>query len=66
MKYDSKDDGITHINIYSKGKTLLGKMLSNWSYYPIYLVLGRFNSIEGLIFYLSSNDEKLKELKENG
>jgi ribosomal protein L25 (general stress protein Ctc) len=56
-------DGITHINIYSKGKTLLGRFLSNWYDWPINIPnWGNFRSIEGLIFYLGSNDEHLRVL----
>lgn len=41
-----EDDGVSHINVYSKGKTDLGK----------------FNSIEGYWYWLSCADEKLREL----
>ena len=33
--YKPKDDGITHINIYSQGKTQLGRFLSNFEPSPI-------------------------------
>ena len=59
------DDGITHLNIYSKGKTKLGQQLSNFAYTPITVpIYGNFNSIEGLWFYLASGtfDEKFKTL----
>lgn len=56
-------DGIMHINIYSKGKTFLGRFLSNWYNWPIEIPnWGKFQSIEGLIFYLGSGDEHLREL----
>jgi hypothetical protein len=45
--YKSKDDGITHINIYSKGKTELGRWLSNFTYHPIETEDGKFDSVEG-------------------
>jgi len=32
-----EEDGITHINIYSKGKTDLGRMLSNFAKLPFIL-----------------------------
>lgn len=32
--YSTKEDGITHINIYSRAKTELGRLLSNFSYSP--------------------------------
>lgn len=50
-----EDDGITHINVYSKGRTRLGKLLSNFAYCPIKIEgLGKFVSIEGLWHYMSS------------
>lgn len=53
QKYKPEDDGITHINIYSRGKTRLGRMLSNFSKskftHPKY---GEFNSIEGFWYYI--------------
>lgn len=60
--YDPKDDGITHINIYSKGNTLLGRFLSNFHRSEINTPLGKFQSIEGLIYYMGSFDEKLRTL----
>lgn len=45
-------DGTTHINIYSKGKTELGRRLSNFSYSPIDTVDGKFDSIEGYWYWL--------------
>lgn len=48
------NDGIDHINIYSRGKTQLGKMLSNWYPANVEISIGSFKTIEGVIFYLSS------------
>lgn len=50
------DDGITHINIYSKGKTDLGKMLSNFYNFPIHTDDGDFLSVEGYWYWLSIDD----------
>lgn len=55
-------DGINHINVYSKGKTKLGKWLSNFTNAPISLPEGQFDSIEGYWYYLLTNDERLKSL----
>lgn len=60
MQYDPREDGITHINIYSKGNTTLGRALSNWTPCTIKTSIGEFRSIEGLIFYLGSFNEKLR------
>ena len=50
--YKAEDDGITHINIYSKGKTELGRMLSNFYYSPFsYGEYGEFNSGEGFYYW---------------
>lgn len=60
-------DGITHINIYSKAETELGRFLTNFAFCPINTDEGIFNSIEGYWGYLKINPdnkerEKLKEL----
>lgn len=50
-----KDDGKTHINIYSKGRTPLGRSLSNFAFrrfsHPSY---GVFCSMEGFYYYVST------------
>ena len=46
------DDGTTHINIYSKGKTELGRLLSNFAHTPFeYGSYGSFASVEGFWYY---------------
>ncbi|CAL9980315.1 hypothetical protein VPHK469_0053 [Vibrio phage K469] len=58
MTYDPKLDGVDHINIYSQGKTELGRMLSNFYRHPFeftcgdYNHLGAFHSIEGLWYWI--------------
>lgn len=47
-----ENEGKDHINIYSKSKTDLGRMLSNWYRYPIYTEDGKFMSVEGYWFWL--------------
>lgn len=45
-------DGIDHINIYSKGKTELGRALSNFALTPFkYEPYGRFQSVEGFWYW---------------
>jgi len=57
------EDGVTHINIYSKAKTNLGKFLSNFAYTPIEIPNhGNFKSIEGYWYWLITRDNRLKEL----
>lgn len=50
--YKPEEDGIDHINIYSRGKTELGRELSAFSECAIHKEYGQFNSIEGLYHYL--------------
>lgn len=63
MKFLPEDDGVTHINIYSKGKTQIGRWLSNFTYFPINIAEhGRFNSIEGYWYWLRTKDDRLRKL----
>lgn len=60
---DPAFDGITHIDIYSQGKTWLGVELSNFAHRPITLSeYGSFASIEGLHYWLGRKDERLRHL----
>lgn len=61
MKY--LEDGVDHINIFSKGQTPLGRFLSNFTHCPFqHPEFGAFNSIEGFWFWLGSRDDKLRQL----
>lgn len=60
MNYDPKEEGITHINIYSKAQSPLGRYMSNFDRCHIEISIGQFASIEGLIYYLGSFDERLR------
>jgi hypothetical protein len=54
MKWNPAEDGISHINVYSRGKTEEGKWASNFQYAPfVHPTHGRFDSIEGLWYWLS-------------
>lgn len=55
-------DGIHHINIYSKGKTEIGRWLSNFTYCPIQTENGWFNSIEGYWYWITTLVDTLREL----
>lgn len=56
-------DGKDHINIYSKGRTKIGRLLSNFAYTPFnHLEDGKFISVEGYWYWLSTKDEKLRNL----
>lgn len=54
-------DGQTHINIYSKGKTWLGKELSNFAHRPFcHAEHGLFASVEGYWYWLTRQDDRLR------
>lgn len=58
-------DGVDHINIYSKGKTELGRLLTNFAHTPFqFLPYGRFQSMEGFWYYYLTGckHEHLKNL----
>lgn len=45
-------DGIDYINVYSRGKTSIGRWLSNFAYSPFqHPVYGKFNSVEGFWYW---------------
>lgn len=56
QKYNPIDDGITHLNAYSNGKTELGRFCSNFARCPIETEDGYFESIEGYWGWLSVSE----------
>lgn len=49
------EDGITHINAYSKGKTELGRLLSNFALTPfVHSKYGSFTSLEGFWYWAAT------------
>lgn len=65
MKLIPSEDGVTHINVYSKGKTEVGRFLSNFSYSPVETQDGHFDSIEGYWYWLGCthpNKDKLRSV----
>jgi hypothetical protein len=65
MKINPEKDGIDHINIYSKAKTELGRLLSNFAYSPISLKDdGSFNSIEAYWYWLLCDHVHRDKLRE--
>lgn len=54
------EDGITHINVYSKAKTSIGKWLSNFAYSPVNIDGQSFMSLEGYWYYLCTGDISMK------
>lgn len=58
MTLNPEEDGITHINVYSKGKTKLGQSLSNFAYSPFTLKEhGRFASVEAYWYWISTGKQ---------
>lgn len=55
-------DGVDHINIYSQGRTKLGRFLSNFTKADILTEDGKFTSVEGYWYWLSTKDDKLRYL----
>jgi predicted NAD-dependent protein-ADP-ribosyltransferase YbiA (DUF1768 family) len=51
MEYTPDTDGVDHINIYSKGKTELGRLLTNFANTPFILDGVSFKSAESYWFY---------------
>lgn len=55
LDYYPEDDGVTHINVWSKAKTPLGRSLSNFAHTPFdHPIHGRFSSVEGFWYWLST------------
>lgn len=60
---DPEKDGIDHINIYSKGKTELGKFLTNFAHTPFeHPEDGKFESVEGYWYWLSCKNDDLRHV----
>ena len=62
--FKSENDGIDHINVYSKGKTELGRLMSNFANTPFSLPEdGIFQSIEGYWYWLLTDSDDKDELR---
>lgn len=58
---DPSQDGVTHINIYSKAATPLGRYLSNFADCNIETKDGPFRTIEGYWYWLAVRDDRLRK-----
>ena len=57
-------DGKDHINVYSKGRTEVGRLLSNFAHTPFeHPTDGRFESVEGYWYWLLSKHEDRDRLR---
>lgn len=51
-----------HINVYSKGESELGRLLSNFAHIPLDLPVHKhFESMEGYWYWLTKRDDRLRE-----
>lgn len=54
--YDHEKDGVDFINIFSRGKTELGRILSNFALTPFIFKNTSYNSVEGFWYsYITGN-----------
>lgn len=63
--YDPANDGVTHINIYSRGRTELGRALSHFADIPIRMSQDpndTFRCVEGYWYWLGRQDKRLRYL----
>jgi len=55
MSFRPENDGIDHINAYSKARTKVGRLLTNYARSPFkHKTFGEFESMEGFWFWLAS------------
>jgi len=61
---DPENDGYTHINVYSKGRTQLGRMLSNFAATPFEIEGLTFASVEAWWYWqmMEKDDAHLRTL----
>lgn len=63
--FDPANDGKDHINIFSRGKTKLGRILSNFANTPFEYEGASFQSVEGALFYYRTGDARFINLHGN-
>lgn len=63
MNFLPENDGIDHINVYSKGQTELGRFLSNFTYSVIKTDDGIFWSVEGYWYWLGTDNPEREKLR---
>lgn len=58
LQLDPLNDGVDHINVYSNGRTELGRQLSNLAHMPfVHPRYGKFASVEGFWHWVSTGME---------
>ena len=66
LPFRPEDDGVNHVNVYSRGATTLGRSLSNLSECNIeHPYFGHFRTLEGLWFYMKTGmkDDQFRIVK---
>jgi hypothetical protein len=62
IAYDPALDGVDHINVYSQGRTELGRLLSNFAHTPFTVPRdGTFASVEAYWYWLQCDDPAARE-----
>lgn len=59
---DPTQDGIDHINVYSRANTALGRWMSNFACQPFTIRGKSFQSIEGFWYWMMTGDPRLQHL----
>src|SRR6267142_491835 len=58
-----ENDGIDHINVYSKGRTRLGRLLSNFAWTPFdHPEYGYFKTVEGFWYWIITGKDEFRYL----
>lgn len=60
--FEPATDGVDHLNIYSKAKTKLGKLMSNFAHTPFTYQGKTYQSVEGALYYHRTEDDRLSTL----
>lgn len=63
MAWDPAEDGVTHLNVYSKAQTDLGRWLSNFTRSWVNTEDGPFASIEAYWYWLGTDSPRREELR---
>lgn len=63
MSWDPEEDGETHLNVYSKARTALGRWLSNFSRGWFETEDGPFASVEAYWYWLGAENPRREELR---
>lgn len=63
MSYNPAEDGITHVNAYSRSKSEIGRALSNFAHAPFTCEDGWFASIEAYWYWLGTDSPRRDDLR---